>query len=616
MQAFPTRDPGSPGLGLSQSGETRDWEQVRGQSGEEGEVSDALVAVWALLMQQQLLPVEETAAVEKQWMVEASNGGAEELSDAQPSDAMPLRVDHLTGLIGNAAAWALPKFSASTGAFNLAPAVLARAEDQAAVPGHMHKDSTRVVPQEGDPRQSSFGLTAAGFAMVSRDVPAHPVNSEAPSLRETAGLSEQIRHAPASQEVPRVPGDTFSADPASGRMPIGQEDPARLPLAAGTAPVTAKAQGDPVTALSSAPVVDNSAKPVVAKTPPSRRTDGVNRNSLPDLGSPEGATPSETLFSTVVGLQKDWRQSLAAAKLHLERTPASPASDLPSAANEPGDLPLQGTGLLAEPSTTEAEVLPQDTTESGAPYPVETSPGRETDSVIRAAEPPPSPGRQAVADDWQNPLSTNRPESGSAPELSPAVAFANSARTQQPEPRAETDASVPLPSTRLTAFEEHVAMRPAGSQETRTIAIRIPLTESDSGKFRHLDLVFEQRRNDLTLKFHSPNRELQHEVETSMPLLLDRLKTESWLPRLGEMSPVSAHVDAALEAPRRLDSVLQSTQSPEPLREPMTHAGGGQQGFSPEDSPNDRREQQKRSGGRNRKREEEWSSEFVEQLGV
>jgi hypothetical protein len=132
---------------------------------------------------------------------------------------------------------------------------------------------------------------------------------------------------------------------------------------------------------------------------------------------------------------------------------------------------------------------------------------------------------------------------------------------------------------------------------------------------RHLDLIFNQRNNDLTLQFHSPNAEIQGRIEESMPSLLDKLQTENWSSRSSELVTNSTQPELGSEIRKRQDPLFAATSLLESSREPIATAGTSSQGFQFEDSPADRKNAQEQAPqGRNRKKEEAWQDEFDEQL--
>jgi len=165
--------------------------------------------------------------------------------------------------------------------------------------------------------------------------------------------------------------------------------------------------------------------------------------------------------------------------------------------------------------------------------------------------------------------------------------------------------------------ENFVLPGPPVSQEKKTIAIRIPLSEANAGGARrHLDIVFEQKRNDLTLQIHSPSLDLQREVESAMPSLMERLRGENWSAKASEPVMAARSGEGATELVRPIETLASGGAALENIRESLMNQNGSSSGFSFEDSPRQRGERRDDPEEPHPEREETWRDEFVEQLGA
>lgn len=230
-------------------------------------------------------------------------------------------------------------------------------------------------------------------------------------------------------------------------------------------------------------------------------------------------------------------------------------------------------------------------------------------------------------------MSLEQPVPDTAPRQDAPVVKAASEETSsspaphslEPAPRPASGAALPqapppapVPQRSKATFVPEPPPAPPASREAKTISIRIPLNDSSAAigtPVRHLDLIFNQRNNDLTLQFNSPNTEIQSRIEESMPSLLNKLQTENWSARPAELAANVAQPDLGFDGRRRTDSLLPSANQFDSLREPITTASTSSQGFNFDDSPADRKDAQDQSQqGRNRKKEQAWQNEFDEQL--
>ena len=205
----------------------------------------------------------------------------------------------------------------------------------------------------------------------------------------------------------------------------------------------------------------------------------------------------------------------------------------------------------------------------------------------------------------------------SAEEPAPAPA----PHSLDPAPRAPSVATpppAPVPQRSKATFVPEPPPAPPASREAKTISIRIPLNDSSAATgtpVRHLDLIFNQRNNDLTLQFNSPNTEIQGRIEESMPTLLNKLQTENWTAPPAELAANVAQPDLGFDGRRRAEGLLPPANQFDSLREPIATAGTSSQAFNFDDSPADRKDaQEQNQQGRNRKKEQAWQNEFDEQL--
>ncbi len=187
------------------------------------------------------------------------------------------------------------------------------------------------------------------------------------------------------------------------------------------------------------------------------------------------------------------------------------------------------------------------------------------------------------------------------------------AATQPRSERTEPASAIPPPPppppvTRMAPPPPQVQM---GSGIAKTISIRIPFAESSAGEgARHIDLVFENRNNDLTLQFHSPTSEIQQRIEESMPALMDKLQTADWTGKPSAPA-VPGGAEPVLELRKRADPLAAPAPSLE-LNRAITQGGeSSQMGSRFDDQTSQRKEQPTQAQpGRNRKKERAWQFEI------
>jgi hypothetical protein len=287
-------------------------------------------------------------------------------------------------------------------------------------------------------------------------------------------------------------------------------------------------------------------------------------------------TPSVDIQPAVDEPKEESSTAAPAASVNLKPELAEPA-----ATSTPRDPNVE-----AEPTTNEAPKLALEQTVPDA-TPLPDTPVLKTSS--EAASPSPAPHSLEPA-----------PRAASGPAPAPP-----------PPPPAATQRT-------RAAFVPEAPPAPLATREAKTISIRIPLNDSSAAigaPARHLDLIFNQRNNDLTLQFTSPNTEIQGRIEESMPTLLNKLQTENWTARPAELAATLPQPDLGFDGRRRAESILPSPNQFDSMREPVVNAGTSSQGFNFDDSPAERKDAQNQSEqGRNRKKEQAWQNEFDEQL--
>ncbi len=280
--------------------------------------------------------------------------------------------------------------------------------------------------------------------------------------------------------------------------------------------------------------------------------------------------------------------------------PKTLAIDVQPAVNEPIKEPSKSEPTQKELAEMTATVdLPEPGVEAEAPssgepklaleQPIPDAAPRQDTPVLKAESEEPAPA--------------------SAPHSLESTPRAPSVATPPPDP---------VPQRSKATFVPEPPPAPPASREAKTISIRIPLNDSSAATgtpVRHLDLIFNQRNNDLTLQFNSPNTEIQGRIEESMPTLLNKLQTENWTAPPAELAANVAQPDLGFDGRRRAESLLPSANQFDSLREPIATASTSSQGSNFDDSPADRKDaQEQNQQGPNRKKEQAWQNEFDEQL--
>ncbi len=356
---------------------------------------------------------------------------------------------------------------------------------------------------------------------------------------------------------------------------------------------------------------------IVSPAPIAKARDVVDTTNVsaspeaPITAAPAAVAPVPTQkapnLETIVQLRRkapdrmltNW-SSEAASSISPEAEPPTPVASPQT--ERPEDKPFSA---LAAPSH-EAE-------------PAQVEPGKaETEPVMEVSA-------KEVQQDFPGTSQGDEPSALKAnTEEAPVLApLAESPKRELATSPSNTPAPAPRPQAsrpQESLFSQSLAAAP--TREARTISIRIPLNEGPqvgNGSARHIDLVFHQRSNDLTLQFQSPSGEIRQRIEEQMPSLLDKLRTEDWAAKSTDntQTPIAMEQSAefASDLRRRPDSMFPASANFESTREPISTQSSSQHGSAFEDSPaNPKDAQEQNQQGRNRKKEEAWQSEFEELL--
>lgn len=520
----------------------------------------ALLGMWATIFQQQVLPEPVAVEVGTAWQ----EGGKTAVAETQAASATGATEESPRGAKG-------------------APALAA--------------DILGLIG--GQAVQASIV-----WQPVPESVEAKVVSSEANPLQmmQEAVTPASLLPLPAKTEAPAV--ETSVVEPTGPDLPAPVAAPAPLKTEASTeAPVIAAV----MEALVPIPPVAVPQKP---KSSDAALKAVESENEIPIRHEPAPAA-SKVLpaqepppLETVVNLKRKVSERILPKAMAVDVQVAVKESPEPSSGPEPTlevtpqAVPAEMTAqdVAAEASLNEAhltEALPKEEPKMALEQPVQDAAPRQEAPVLKAAaeESAPSPAPHS---------------------LEPAPR-APSGATPPPAPQ-----STPVTQRSKPAFVPEAPPTPLASREAKTISIRIPLNDASAAMgtpARHLDLIFNQRNNDLTLQFNSPNTEIQGRIEESMPALLNKLQTENWTARPAELAASAAQPDMGFDGRRRADSLLPSANQFDSLREPIATAGTSSQGFNFDDSPADRKDaQDQNQQGRNRKKEQAWQNEFDEQL--
>jgi len=245
------------------------------------------------------------------------------------------------------------------------------------------------------------------------------------------------------------------------------------------------------------------------------------------------------------------------------------------------------------PEKSDAEASPKEIRSE----PEAEMPERLQSAVAQASVRPDDPETTSSRIDPETPVATA--PLGSKPD--PTAAQPEPARAEKPKAAQWTPPELPA--------------KPP-EREARTISIRIPLAETGSQR-QHIDLVFHQRNQALSLHLQSPTPHLQRQMEASMPTLLDKLRGEDWVPQQADSSAGAATPTEALLRSTRSDAVVSAPLAAEFRREQILTTSETQNSQDSQESPAGRKDAQDQNHQRrDRKKESVWDHEFEEQFGA
>ena len=331
---------------------------------------------------------------------------------------------------------------------------------------------------------------------------------------------------------------------------------------------TAQPSAPPIASITTPAISKNTT--VVAPRPTSR--------SLSELLVPAGEPPA---LRTVIGLTRTIPQRFATksnevvAKFLSENSRPKPELQIDSNA-EP--LPEQDAVDSAPKQTERA-------TEHEKP---------ETPIEVAAKEPPAQSSSPVPAE----PHSPAPVMAVSVPPDRVEASFIGKAPVAQPEAPVARPAPPP---------QQPLQLQPTPAA-AKTISIRIPFTSSGKGEgAQHIDLIFQNRNNDLTLELHSPTTEIQQRIEESMPTLVGKLQTADWTAKPNESSIAEPILDSRKRAESSAN-ISRNFESAPPLAQSES---SGQPGSRFDQNLSNRKENPTHAQpGRNRKKDRAWQFEI------
>jgi hypothetical protein len=533
----------------------------------------ALLGMWATIFQQQVLPEPIAAAAGSAWQ----EGGNSAVSESQTSPASGATEDTTRS---------------SKGAPVLAANILSLVGGQAVQASILWQPvtastSTAVVEDaEASPIASST-ITSEASPLSTPLSSALPLQTAQPLSTSTTEATTENTQALEAIKL-ELPSPVPEPVPEPSRKEAGIENPAMQSTITAFEP------------MPSIPVQQKSKSPnTTSDSVSGEKSVAANPAPIP-ADSKVTPTIEPPPLETVVNLKR---------KVSERILPKTPSVDIQPAVDEPKEesstaVPAASVNLkpeLAEPAATST---PRD-------------PNVEAEATTNEAP--------KLALEQTVPEATPQPDAPVLKTSSEAASPSPAPHSLEPAPRAASGpAPAPPPpppaATQRTraAFVPEAPPAPLATREAKTISIRIPLNDSSAAigaPARHLDLIFNQRNNDLTLQFTSPNTEIQGRIEESMPTLLNKLQTENWTARPAELAATLPQPDLGFDGRRRAESILPSPNQFDSMREPVVNAGTSSQGFNFDDSPAERKDAQNQSEqGRNRKKEQAWQNEFDEQL--
>ena len=562
----------------------------------------ALAAMWAAIFQQQVLPTPELPTGRAGLSISASGptdaaaveaGDAGALEAAADAASIGSGVKTLASLLGGSA----------SGKFE----IVSKSLPQPAGAASADSKATPSV-DEGQPEASAIDTASLLSALFASTPVGGPVVNPDPAAGKESGEKPQATAAalnalpaPSVAEAPAQLGEVGAE--VTPRAAAGVDITAALPAEAATPPPEAPVASVSLHAQPQGPTT--LAPRIEGHKPKSERgieSVGRGRRERSDAqpvvaGAVAIDEPLISPFQSVVTLRKQWMEHVPVTVAPAGGT-ARPQDDLvaerePQAAAKPQqELSSFVEGPVTEPKPEE---LPEAVAE---PATEPSTPGVEPVRVNSEAVVTPNVVNNSsgmVRETWNT---TPQPRSLAVSEPVTPPAAPKPAPARAPEPP---------PSQPTTSF---------GTRESKTISIRIPLSEpgwSSGSSVRHIDLVFQQKNQDLTLQFHSPSSDIQRSIEESMPSLMDKLRTENWGARPQEAQSGLAASEPVVEGRRRTETVLSLTTPAELHREPINVAQSSSHGFSFDEQSSGRNGSQQQQQGRNRKREQAFQNEFDEQ---
>jgi len=567
-------------------GPTESKDAARGEASGGG--IDALLGMWATIFQQQIVPdLQAPEEGQLSWTQVGGESNSEAVQTTGPIAGLDTKPPQSTlGFVTSPAGMLGGVSSQATVTWQLAqntPAAQEAIPRLETLPGlspisaHNLAGSTAASLVEASPVLGSaiataFQVDAANLEAVKEDEfqqdtldqnPTHAttVNPNAsqpldPALHLSGVLPRLIQHVPAPFKEAAVQAEAKVEKTASQTpvLPLIQD----LPLRQGTSMVVA-ANPEPVN--------------TGFETQLNLKKKVGERLSLTPMSSEQEMRSGWLVTKPVKPMQEPLPDSKPGATAKMEASsPFAELAEQNASATELEAEPLQPS--VAE-QKTEAIAVPV-ASESALPVEATTAARQETPQL-----------------DVRNWLAPQKREATDAP-AEPKPAVSRTKETPPPPPN-------PTPASR----------------EAKTISIRIPFNDGNgngSTSSRHIDLVFNQRSNDLTLQVHSPNGEMHRRIEESMPSLMDKLHAEDWTAKPAETAAAKAG-EISFDGKRRVDNFLPVGGQAELVREAISTQSTTQHGYSFDDSPANRKDaQDQNQQGRNRKKDEAWQAEFDEQL--
>lgn len=545
----------------------------------------ALAGMWAAIFQQQILPQSTAPAGDSL----GQNSASETETSAVTASASELRPDAPANTgkeTGRTPAQALTALLSRMGvAMDPVVPVQLQAEVTASAPAVVLPTISITAPAATAPAESQGSSSQVEKKDVDKAVAPNPVMAaEVPSVAgmiplQAASVDLKVPKAHVASEIKQA------TDAASAK--IKTDEPTATPI---------RGESNLVSAIRSAPNKKSQA-------PGSAQPEEADSEVAPLSTDPQWATQLSLRKKLIDPVGLDPRKHIAPASATVAATDRNASVDVvPVTTTSEEEANFSQISKAEElPASLPAEIVSGDTQPTSLQD--QGTPRASAEEPIQDRKPTPEPNAESP-----------KASSGHA---FPTVS-AEPRRADAPT-RTEVGAKAPEQSTpaRRTEFEAPTSLQ-APQKETRTISIRIPLTDSSRASgapTRHLDLVFAQKNNDLTLQFLSPNSEIQRNIEESIPALMDRLRTENWTNKTPDTSLMAQAAEPLLESKRRVESFVPTSSTLESFRDSIASPQATSQGFSFEDAPRERkRDAEQQNDSRNPKRDETWRDELDQLL--